>query len=144
MNNVMELSTDGSLRLILAVILQACHDSDREFLLSDRCAKLLGFIPATMLSNALGDGLRSVTPKDLAAKLVKRVDSGFFKVKKPKPTRVKTVKSWLVTHPCGFEETIDNVKEFAEDMGILPSGLLNLSNSGGRSNYKGFKMRRIS
>ena len=58
--------------------------------------------------------------------------------------RVKVKKTWEVIHPCGFVEIIDNVKDFAADMGILPSGLLNLSNSGGRSHYKGFKMRRLS
>ena len=56
-----------------------------------------------MLSNALGDALRSATPEDMLKKLVKRVNTGYFKVKKPKPAKVKVVKSWMVTHPCGFE-----------------------------------------
>lgn len=144
MTNVTELSHDGNLRLILAVILQACEDSDREFLLSDRCAKLLSFIPASMFSNALGDGLRDVSTKAMGLELVKKVDSGFFKIKQPKVTATRVSKSWEVVHPCGFTEIINNVKEFAEDVGVLPSGLLNLTSGDGRSQYKGYRMRRLS
>ena len=144
MSNVTELSLDGNLRLMLAVILQACQDGDKEFILGDRCAKILSFIPTSMFSNALGDGLRSVSSKDLALSLVKKIDAGDFKIKKPRVVKAKTRKTWRVVHPDGWVEIIDNVKEFAEEVGVLPSGLLNLSNAGGRSHYKGYKMVRLS
>lgn len=144
MTNVTELSQDGNLRLVLALIFKACEDGDTDFLKSGRCIKLLGFIPTNMLQNALNLDIMLVTPRDLSNILVKRVESGFFKVKQPQRVVKKVSRLWKVIHPCKFEEEVHNLKEFAEDMGVSYQALLNVANEATRKSYKGYRVSKIS
>ena len=79
MGTIMEMSTDGHLRLIIHVILQACIDGDRKFLASDRCKYFLSLIPDQVLRRSLGVNPDTTTIDELSAKLVQRTRDGVFR-----------------------------------------------------------------
>ena len=144
MSNVLEMSSDGCLRLVLTLILTACEKGDKDFLRSDKCIKLLDYIPTSMLQNALDRDVVVVGAKELSNQLIKKVDNGDFKIKKPKDIKAKVRRVWKVIHPCKFEEETDNLKEFADDVGVSYQALLNVANEPTRHAYKGYQVRRIT
>jgi hypothetical protein len=143
MSSVAELTQDGNMLLLLTMVHDACVAGDTEFLEGPICAKIFRVIPESMVVDALGGGTDATVPLNIGKMLSDKVKAGHLFVREKKK-KEKVVKSWFVTHPCGFSETIYNIKEFAEDMGILPSGLGSVANNSMRQSYMGFKIRRIS
>lgn len=79
MTNITEMSTDGNLRLIISVVLQACIDADSEWLASDRCKYFLDLIPDEVLKRSLGVNASKMASSELSAVLVRRTRDGVFR-----------------------------------------------------------------
>tara|TARA_R110000782_G_scaffold22066_2_gene58936 strand:- start:92 stop:403 length:312 start_codon:yes stop_codon:yes gene_type:complete len=69
----------GYINLNLAIILKACSDGDREWLLSSQFNRIILCIPDKSIQRALGVGLIDMTPRQIANMLIKKMERGAFK-----------------------------------------------------------------
>ena len=75
----------GHINLSLAVVIKACVEGDKEWLLGAREGptiafdKIITLIPDKLIQKALGIGLIDMTTPQIARQLIKKIDIGYFK-----------------------------------------------------------------
>ena len=72
----------GYVNLNLAIVLQACIDGDKEWLLSRQFNDIVLSIPDKTLQREMGIGLVDMTCKQIALQLIKRIERGDFRNRK--------------------------------------------------------------
>ena len=73
----------GYINLNLGIILQACIDGDVEWLESVQFRRTVLSLPDKILQREMGIGLVDMTAKQIAFQLIKRIQRGDFKGRRP-------------------------------------------------------------
>ena len=73
---------EGFINLNLAVILQACIDGDKEWLLSSQFNAMIMSLPDKIIQRELGVGLITMTPRQIGKLLIRKIEQGVFRGRK--------------------------------------------------------------